>query len=189
MRRITCSAVLAVAVFLVAAAPAATAAPKPTSKSFSFVATGPQQHVLAETMGDTPVVDPTDGSCVAPRCYAFPFVPGGAKKGTNSVSASAQITWSSPAARFWVSLMDVTKADAVDVASCYTFYTSAGTSATVEGKLPVGRKYAVWVSVQQLVGVSEAVKGVVNSPAKDKPRVSPLSGADRTGLFLNPCQG
>lgn len=188
MRRLTCSALLATAVCIAAAAPAASAPARATSKSISFVAAGPQQHVIAETVGDTPA-DPVGDSCVAPRCYAFPFSPAAPTKGAKSVTASAQITWTSPTARFWLSIMDVTKATPVEVAQCFTFYTSAGPSATVEGRLPVGRKYAVWVSVQQVVGLSEPVKGVVNSPAKDKPRVSPLSGADRTGLFLNPCQG
>jgi len=156
--------------------------------SISFTAPGPQQHFLAETVGTTPVDPGVDDTCVAPRCYAFPFSVAGATKGAQSVGASAQITWSSPAARFWLSIMDVTKTP-VSVGQCYTFYTSAGPSATAEARLKVSKKYALWVSVEQVVGASEVVKGVVNSPAKDKPRVSPLSGADRTGLFFNPCQG
>ncbi len=154
---------------------------------FGFTATGPQQHFLAETTGN-PVDPGVDDTCVAPRCYAFPFSAVGATSSAKSVSASAQITWASPVARFWLSVVDVTKAP-VAVGQCYSFFTSAGPSATVEAKLLLARKYALWVSVEQVIGASEAVKGVLHVPASDKARVSPLSGADRTGLFLNPCQG
>lgn len=194
MRRITCSALLAAVVCVAAAVPAASAPPKAVggpgaqAMDFSFTATGPQQHFLAETAGTTPVDPGVGDTCVAPRCYAFPFSAVGATKTAKSVSASAQITWTSPVARFWLSVVDVTKAPVV-VGECFSFFTSAGPSATVGAKLFIARKYALWVSVEQVLGASEAVKGVLHVPASDKARVSPLSGADRTGLFLNPCQG
>lgn len=155
--------------------------------SFAFTATGPQQHFFAETTA-TPLDTGTKESCAVPRCYAFPFVVAGATKSAKSVGVSAQITWSSPVARFWLKVVDVTKAPET-VAQCLSFFTSAGPSATVDTRLKVGRKYAIWVPVEQVIGVSESVKGVVHSPNTDKARVSPLSGADRTGLFLNSCQG
>lgn len=196
MRRLTKTAVLALglcaaAVLPASAAPPAVGGPKGASMAFGFTATGPQQHVLAETAGNQLPgnIDPevTD-TCTAPRCHAFPFAVAATTKGAKTAEVSAQISWASPTSRFWLQLMDVTK-EPSSVAQCFTFYLSAGPSATVRETLKVGHKYAVWVSVEQVAGLSEAVKGIVHAPAKDVAPASRISGADPTGLFLSPCQG
>ena len=81
MRRLTKTAFLALALCAAAVLPASAApptvgGPKGASLAFGFTATGPQQHLLAETAGSTvpgnPDSEVTD-TCVAPRCYAFAF--------------------------------------------------------------------------------------------------------------------
>lgn len=167
--------------------------PKAAALAFAFTATGPQQHLLAETAGSAVPMspDPEQGdTCAAPRCYAFPFNVAGPTKTAKTVEVSSQITWSSPAARFWLQIMDVTTPSApFSQAACFTFYTSAGPSATVQATLKPSRRYAVWASVEQVAGLTEPVKGVVHAPATDKAPKSPATAADPTGLFLNPCQG
>ena len=152
----------------------------------SFTATGPQQHLLAEAI-DTPVDPMVTDTCVRPRCFSFPFTLAKPTKASKSVSVSAQITWSSPASRFWLYLRDLTKAETL--AECFSFYGSAGPSATTEALMPIGHKLAVWVSVEQVAGSSEKVTGSLTAPAKQKPKGSVLSSADRTGVIFSACQG
>lgn len=45
------------------------------------------------------------------------------------------------------------------------------------------------MTVEQVLGLSEAVTGVVHSPAKDVAPANPIAAADPTDLFLNTCQG
>lgn len=193
MRRLTTMAGLALAlgamtVLPVAAAPPTVGGPRGASMATSFTATGPQAHPIAETTQNNPVDPGVIATCVAPRCYAFPFKVVATKKGAKSAPVSAQIRWTLPTSRFWLSIRDVTK-DPEIVANCFTFFTGAGPSATVRVNLLTSRKYAIWVTVQQVLGASEVVKGAVRAPAKDFAPASPISGADPTGLFLNPCQG
>jgi hypothetical protein len=183
---------LALALCALLAIPAASAPPtlggsRPTSMAFSFTASGPQAHPLAE-LSSTPVDPEVESVCAPPRCHAFPFRVISPIKKAKSVEVSAQIRWTSPTARFWLKVMDVTR-DPEILAECFTFFTSAGPSSTVKARAPLGRKLAIWVTVQQVVGASEVVKGVVRAPAKDVAPASPISGLDPTGLFLNPCQG
>lgn len=197
MRRILTAVTLTSLLVLSAAAPTAGAAgprtvggPRRASLPISLTAPGPQQHVLAETTEQSIDPEPTE-SCVPPRCYAFPFVVAPLAKGGKGLTASAQITWTSPLSRFWLLIVDTTKSGAPDVvAECFSYYGSAGPSATIESAvLKVGKKYAVWVTVQTVAGPSESVTGALHAPAKDSPRSSALSNADKTGLFMSACQG
>lgn len=192
MRRLISSAAIATALCVLMAIPASSATPTVggphgASMKFAFTATGPQQHFLAETASTSVDPEVTD-SCAKPRCYSFPFSIAPSKKGLKTASMSAQITWTSPLARFWLHVVDVTK-DPEIVASCFSFFASSGPSATVNASLPVARKYAIWVTVQQVIGATEPVKGVLHAPAKDQAPSSPLPTADRTGLFFASCEG
>jgi hypothetical protein len=183
---------------LVVAAIAATALPssaagKPVldgkkAKSFAFsqAVSTPQQHIVAETAGDVPPVDAyVTNSCVAPRCYAFPFDLRPAKGVSATSPLSAQISWTLPTTRIWLQVMDVTKKTPVTKAECWSYYTTAGTSAVARLKsVKPGAKYAIWVVVQQVVA-PDTVKGTVAFPGTHTPKASP--GPSPSELFVNGC--
>lgn len=175
-----------------AAAPPMVGGPRKASVPISFTAAGPQQHFLAETFGDiTKSVDPVvDEACKPPRCHAFPFRAAPTKRTDKSIEVSARVSWAMPTSRFWLSIVDVTKpADPVTVAQCFTFYVAAGSSASVQTRLPVNRRWAVWVSVEQVLSTSEKVTGAIQSPPKNGPKTSALGAAPpEAQLFLHPCQ-
>ena len=199
MRRIALSALL-LAAGVLSALPASSATPtvggvKKASMSYAFTTTGPQAHFLTETIGTTPVdkepLDEANPQCVKPRCYAFPFAVAPLTKTAKSVAVSSQITWTSPTSRFWLYVVDVTK-HPTSVASCYSYYAAAGTSATVEARLPLKKKYAIWVTAQQVVTPTESVKGSLKAPGTHKPVASPVKTVqDPSGIGIGPaaCQG
>lgn len=139
MRRLITTALLislcAVAMPPASAKTPSVGGPKSTPLAFHFTATGPQQHFLAETT-DTSFDPEVTESCSPPRCYAFPFTVAPKVKGSTGSRVSSQITWSSRTSRFWLQIVDVTKAPTVQ-AACFTFFTSAGPSATTDAVLKV----------------------------------------------------
>ena len=156
---------------------------KTKTLSFRFALSDPQAHPLAETIENDVDLAPSE-SCAKPRCYAVPFAVRPAKGLSARTPLSVKITWTLPTTRLWLQLMDVTKAPAVRTA-CFSFYVTAGRSATVRlDKVKPDRKYAVWVTVQQLAA-PDTVSGVVAFPGKHTPASSPAPfPAD---LFVNGC--
>jgi hypothetical protein len=156
---------------------------KVTTYAFKTAVSSPQQHVLAETV-ENPVDGEPTTSCVAPRCYAFPFDVKPAKGLNPKTPASVEISWTLPTSRFWLVLMDVSKKTPTEKARCSTFFVTGGTSAVVRVNSLKPGKYAAWVTVQQLAA-PDTVSGVVAFPAKHT--VAPHPGPAGTELFLNGC--
>lgn len=155
------------------------------AKSFAFTTTvsAPQQHLLAETVANPVDAEPTT-SCVAPRCYEFPFVVKPAKGLNPKTPLSAEVSWTLPTSRFWLVLMDLNKKTPVEKARCSTFYVTGGTSAVVRVNSIKPGRYAAWVTVQQLAA-PDTVKGTVAFPATHTVAANP--GPSGTELFLHGC--
>jgi hypothetical protein len=157
---------------------------KVRSVAFKFSATGPQQHVLAETAEND--VDPgVTNKCAPPECFAVPFTLRPAKGVSPKTPVSARITWTLPTSRFWLMIVDVTKKTPVIKAECYSFYVTAGTAATVVAKnLSAGKKYEVWATAQQVIA-PDTITGSIAYPATHKVAANP--GPFPTELFVNGC--
>lgn len=189
MRRVLPLVAAAVALAAVSASAGTPVLDGKRAKSFAFTSAvgGPQQHLVAETYGTVDGVDEevTD-SCVAPRCYAFPFDVRPAKGVDPKTPISAKVTWGLRTTRLWVSLMDVTNAKApASRADCYSFYVTNGTSAVVRApSVKPGHKYAIWVAVQQSVA-PDTLSGTVSFPGTDTPGANP--GPSPSELFVNGC--
>jgi hypothetical protein len=187
MRRLL-PAIAALAAF--AALPASAGTPvldgkKVTTYAFTGAVTGPQQHVVAETIGTVPGVDDeVVGSCVAPRCLAFPFDVKPARGVAPKTPISAKVTWGLPTTRLWLTLVDVTAKNS-HRAECFTYYVTNGTTATVRASsVKPGHRYAVWAIVEQSVA-PDTFSGTVSFPAKDTVAAGPVpSPAD---VFVNGC--
>jgi hypothetical protein len=153
---------------------------------FTQALSGPQQHLLAETVDNPVDTSPeSTGTCAKPRCYAVPFAVKPAKGVSDHTALSVSITWTLPTTRLWLIVMDVTKKTPTVRGECFSFYTTAGTSAVVRlNSVKPDRKYAVWVTVQQLVA-PDSVEGTVTFPAQDTVPANP--GPSPTELFVNGC--
>lgn len=181
--------VLTAAVAALSAA-AASAAPDPvldgkkvTSRVLAANVADPQQHLLAETVENPVDAEPTT-SCVAPRCYEFPFVVKPAAGVPAKTPLSAEISWTLPTSRFWLVLMDVSKKTPVEKARCSTFYVTAGQKATLRVPSIKPGRYAIWVTVQNVVA-PEKVTGTVAFPATHTVKANPAPfPAD---FFVNGC--
>ena len=181
---------LAIVAIVATALPSSAAAPvldgkKTRSFTFKQAVSDPQQHVLAETVGN-PVDAEVTTECVAPRCYAFPFTVKPAKGVPVLTTAlSAEVSWTLPTSRFWVKLMDVTKKTPVEKTACQTFYVTGGTHAVLRMKsVKPGNKYAIWVTVQQLAA-PDTLSGTVAYPGTHTPKANP--GPFPTELFVHGC--
>lgn len=156
---------------------------KVTSRVLQVNASDPQQHLLAETIENPVDAEPTT-SCVAPRCYEFPFVVKPAKGLNPKTPLSAEITWTLPTSRFWLVLMDVSKKTPVEKARCSTFYVTGGTKATLRVPSIKPGRYAIWVTVQNVVA-PDSVKGTVAFPATHTVKADPAPSPGE--LFLSGC--
>jgi hypothetical protein len=184
--RIVVAALLATA--LAGAVPAHAGDPvldgkKKRSLPFTFAVSDAQQHLLAETAGQP--VDPEPADCAKPRCIAVPFTVKPAKGLGERTPLSARITWTSRTTRLWLSLVDVTGKSPVEKASCFSFYVTNGTAATIRvNSVKPGHRYALWISEQTVVA-PDTVTGTVSFPAThtvaDNPAPSPSE------LFVNGC--
>ena len=187
MRRLPLfAAALAAVVTLPAAAAPAPLLDGKARKSFAFSAAvaDPQQHLLAETVAN-PVDAEVTTECVKPRCYAFPFTVKHARGVSEKTPLSVKVSWGLPTSRFWLYLVDISKRTPTVRSMCATFYITGGTSATVRvPSAKSGGKYAVWVSVQQLVA-PDKITGTVSMPAQHTPAANP--GPAPTELFVNGC--
>ncbi len=156
-------------------------------RSFAFTAAvpGPQQHVVAETVGTVPGVDDeVSGSCVAPRCLAFPFDVRPARGVDARTPLSATITWGQRTTRLWLDLVDVTAKNSVK-AECYSYYVTNGTSATVRvSSVKPGHRYAVWALVEQSVA-PDTVSGTASFPGGPAPAAGPVPAPG--DIFVNGC--
>lgn len=153
---------------------------------FTLAVADPQQHLLAETVENEVDTSPeTTGECVAPRCYAVPFLVRPARGVNPKAPVSVRIAWTLPTTRLWLMVQDVTKKTPVTKGQCFSFYVTGGTSAVVRiSSLKPERKYAVWVTVQQLVA-PDTVTGSISFPAKHAVAANP--GPSPTELFVNGC--
>lgn len=153
---------------------------------FTLALSDPQQHLLAETVDNPVDVSPeTTGRCEKPRCYAVPFNVRHARGVSPRTPLSVRISWTLPTTRLWLLVQDVTKKTPVTKGQCFSFYVTAGTSATVRlSSVKPDRKYAVWVTVQQLAA-PDTVTGTVSFPARHTVAANP--GPAPTELFANGC--
>jgi hypothetical protein len=154
---------------------------KATSFAFTKAVTDPQAHPLAETTSNPVDTEPTT-SCVAPRCYEFPFTVKPARGVDPKTPLSAELAWTMPSTRLWLVLMNVDKKS--EKARCSTFFVTAGTSAVIRATSLRPGRYAVWVTVQQLVA-PDTVTGTVAFPGTATPAANP--GPAGTELFVNGC--
>ncbi|HEX8002681.1 MAG TPA: hypothetical protein VF519_08295 [Mycobacteriales bacterium] len=151
-------------------------------KGFTFTqaVTDPQAHVLAETTENPVDAEPTH-QCVAPRCYAFPFVVAPAKGLNPKTPFSARISWTMPTSRFWLIVVTDKKAEK---ARCATFYVTAGQQATVRSSSIKPGRYEIWVTAQDVVA-PDTVSGTVSFPGTHTPAANP--GPSPTDLFVSGC--